>query len=128
MKARKSLVFLILLFFQPPALASTEVKQSVSPETHAAQQASRPITLDETDDPLNISRYIIGPGDVLELRLFDVPELSGEITVLNDGSVSLPLAGVVMMNGLTLQQAATKHNHCWKASYSARIAITRDQT
>ena len=108
MKARKSLTFIISLFFQLPALASTEVKELVLPETQSAQQISQPITLDETDDPLNISRYIIGPGDVLELRLFDVPELSGEITVLNDGSVSLPLAGVVMMNGLTLQQAAAK--------------------
>ena len=50
--------------------------------------------------------YIIGPGDVLDLRLFDAPELSGEISVLNDGSVSLPLVGYVVMSGLTLQQAA----------------------
>ena len=49
--------------------------------------------------------YIIGPGDVLELRLFDSPELSGPLEVLNDGSVSLPLVGSVRLTGLTLQQA-----------------------
>ena len=49
--------------------------------------------------------YIIGPGDVLELRLFDSPELSGPLEVLNDGSVPLPLVGSVRLTGLTLQQA-----------------------
>lgn len=49
--------------------------------------------------------YIIGPGDVLELRLFDSPELSGQLEVLNDGSVPLPLVGSVRLTGLTLQQA-----------------------
>ena len=105
MRAGKSLAFIASLFFQLPApLVAAETKELVSPEIQPAQ----PVFEDETNGPLSISRYIIGPGDVLELRLFDVPELSGEITVLNDGSVSIPLAGVVMMNGLTLQQAAAK--------------------
>ena len=105
MRAGKSLAFIASLFFQLPVpLVAAETKELASPEIQPAQPAFE----DETNGPLSISRYIIGPGDVLELRLFDVPELSGEITVLNDGSVSIPLAGVVMMNGLTLQQAAAK--------------------
>ena len=50
--------------------------------------------------------YIIGPGDVLDLKLFDAPELSGPLEVLNDGSVALPLVGSVVLSGLTLQQAS----------------------
>ncbi len=50
--------------------------------------------------------YIIGPGDVLDLKLFDAPELSGPLEVLNDGSVALPLVGIVVISGLTLQQAS----------------------
>ena len=49
--------------------------------------------------------YIIGPGDVLDLKVFDAPELSGQLDVLNDGSVPLPLIGSVRLSGLTLQQA-----------------------
>ena len=49
--------------------------------------------------------YIIGPGDVLALTLFDAAELSGELTVMNDGTVPLPLVGSVRLSGLTLQQA-----------------------
>ena len=58
------------------------------------------------NDPLQGDVYIIGPGDVLELNLFDAPELSGALDVLNDGSVSLPLVGSVVLSGLTLQQAS----------------------
>lgn len=54
---------------------------------------------------LQDNAYILGPGDVLELKLFDADELSGALSVLNDGTVSLPLVGSVRVVGLTLQQA-----------------------
>jgi polysaccharide export outer membrane protein len=50
--------------------------------------------------------YIIGPGDQLELKLFDAPELSGVIEILNDGSGSPALLGSVRLSGLTLNQAS----------------------
>ena len=63
------------------------------------------ITVLPSDDNLQGDAYIIGPGDGLELNLFDAPELSGALDVLSDGSVSLPLVGSVVLSGLTLQQA-----------------------
>ena len=52
-----------------------------------------------------IDAYLLGPGDVLELKLFDAPELSGNLEILNDGTVSLPLLGSVRLTNLTLSQA-----------------------
>lgn len=49
--------------------------------------------------------YILGPGDVLDIRLVDAPDLSGPVTIMSDGTVSLPLIGSVRLSGLTLQQA-----------------------
>ncbi|MEE4239452.1 MAG: SLBB domain-containing protein, partial [Anderseniella sp.] len=49
--------------------------------------------------------YILGGGDQLSLVLYDVPELSTTLDVLNDGTVSLPLLGHVRVQGLTLSQA-----------------------
>jgi len=49
--------------------------------------------------------YILGAGDGLDLKLFDAPELSGGLEVLNDGTVSLPLIGSVRVHGLTISQA-----------------------
>ena len=68
-------------------------------------RAAQPKALQTNQAFLEEDSYIIGPGDVLELRLFDSPELSGPLEVLNDGSVPLPLIGSVRLTGLTLQQA-----------------------
>jgi polysaccharide export outer membrane protein len=56
--------------------------------------------------PLGDDAYLLGPGDQLELKLFDAPELSGPLEVLNDGTASLPLVGSVRLTGLSLSQAS----------------------
>lgn len=43
----------------------------------------------------------IGPGDLLEISVFDTPELSGKVRVSNSGDVSLPLIGALHVAGLT---------------------------
>ncbi len=50
--------------------------------------------------------YLIGPGDILELTLLDVPDYSGEYTVLNDGSITLPLIGSIYLNNLSITKAS----------------------
>ncbi|KMM17589.1 sugar transporter [Synechococcus sp. GFB01] len=50
--------------------------------------------------------YILGTGDGLLLRFLAVPDLSGPIEILNDGTASLPLLGIVRLGGLTLSQAS----------------------
>src|SRR6266481_7132917 len=35
--------------------------------------------------------YVIGNGDLLEISVFDVPELSKEVRVSQTGSISIPL-------------------------------------
>ena len=61
---------------------------------------------DFSSSAVQVDAYLIGPGDLLSLKLFDAPEMSGELKVLSDGSVSLPLVGSVVLSGLTLQQAS----------------------
>ena len=51
--------------------------------------------------------YIIGPGDILSLNLFDAPDFSGTYNVLKDGTINLPLIGSVYINNLTLAQATS---------------------
>jgi len=45
--------------------------------------------------------YVIGPEDLLEVNVFELPELKTTTRVLGDGTVSLPLLGVVQAAGLT---------------------------
>ncbi|MFM7423915.1 MAG: polysaccharide biosynthesis/export family protein [Elainella sp.] len=53
--------------------------------------------------------YTLGPGDQIELNIFDVPELSGATAgryiVQLDGTINLNWAGVVRVQGLSLVQA-----------------------
>lgn len=45
--------------------------------------------------------YRLGPGDKVRVVVFEEDQLSGEFIVGNDGSVALPLIGVVKAGGLT---------------------------
>ena len=63
---------------------------------------------DQSVSTLQEDAYIIGPGDVLDLKFFDSEDLSGSLQVMNDGSVPLPLVGSVRLSGLTLQQATLR--------------------
>lgn len=50
--------------------------------------------------------YTLGAGDRLKMDVFDVPEYTGEYTVLIDGSLNLPILGAVSVRGMTLQGAS----------------------
>ena len=67
----------------------------------------------KTDNDLE-DKYIIGPGDQLNLKLFDFPEYSGIYNVISDGTLNLPLLGAVKVNHLTLNQASEKIENLYK--------------
>jgi polysaccharide export outer membrane protein len=48
--------------------------------------------------------YVIGPEDVLQIDVFNVPELKRTVRVSNDGMVGLTLIGRVRAAGLTVDQ------------------------
>ena len=57
--------------------------------------------------PIQKDHYLIGPGDILTLTLFDAPEFSGDYSVLNDGTLQLPLIGTIYLDNLSISQAST---------------------
>ncbi len=51
----------------------------------------------------------IGPGDLIGVEVFDVPELTREARVSDSGFISMPLVGVpIQVNGLTTAEAEEK--------------------
>lgn len=97
-----------------PAQAQTQPTSPlpVQPAPRGASGApirSRPMARPTAAIPLAVSQddtYLLGPGDQLELKLFDAPELSGSVEILNDGTASLPLLGNVRLTGLSLSQSS----------------------
>ena len=57
---------------------------------------------------IDTSEYILGPGDKIFLRYFGEKEFSGEVDILNDGTISIPIVGDTNVTGLTKKMAEEK--------------------
>ena len=53
--------------------------------------------------PANPS-YVVGPNDVLAIRVFDEPQLSDKFQVDTDGSITYTVVGRVMVGGKTVRE------------------------
>lgn len=51
--------------------------------------------------PVDPKTYLVGPEDILVVRVWREPELSGPVAVRPDGQITLPLVGDVQAGGLT---------------------------
>lgn len=51
------------------------------------------------------SEYVLGPGDVIRVNVFQSPELSLETRLSESGAVSYPLLGQVRLGGLAVPEA-----------------------
>jgi polysaccharide export outer membrane protein len=56
--------------------------------------------------PANARVLRISTGDLIELGVFDTPELSGRLRVSESGEVMLPVAGAIRLAGMTSAEAA----------------------
>ena len=55
-----------------------------------------------------VREYKIGAKDLLEITVFEFPELSQTVRVSEDGTISLPLLGSVAIEGMTKEQVQGK--------------------
>ena len=54
---------------------------------------------------LQLDPYILGPGDELNIEVLNSEISSGEYTILNDGTINIPLVGDVNLKGRTIKDA-----------------------
>jgi len=71
-----------------------------------------------------VRAYRIGPGDLLELKVFQVEELSQTVRVSEDGSITLPLLGRVLVEGLTQEGVVQKLTGLLQAKYVKNPQVT----
>lgn len=83
----------------PPALPPSGASQPMPLPTTVAPPMPNPPSLPQADDS-----YTLGPGDKIQISIFNVPELSGEARVAIDGTVSLPWIGNMPLYQLTIAQ------------------------
>ncbi len=86
---------------QAASSAETESPSSTTKAAHADSKAAS-----ETQ-PMRDTALRLGVGDLLELNVYNVPELSTKTRVGSNGDVYLPLIDYVHVDGLTLEEAQT---------------------
>lgn len=70
-----------------------------------------------------VAGYRIGPKDLLDIRVFEVPELNIERRVSEEGTISLPLIGDVPVQGLTDVELADRLKALLEAKYVQRASV-----
>src|SRR4030067_12103 len=72
-----------------------------------------------------VKEYKIGPKDLLEITVFDLPGLDQTVRVSEDGTITLPLLGAVKIDGLTKDELETKLAGLLEAKYlkKARVSV-----
>src|SRR5690242_13574399 len=85
------------------ALALACICSLLPPPMHGQSQA------EQAGGTVAEANAAIGAGDVLDVEVFDTPELSAESARVNqDGEVNLPVLGAVKVAGFTVAEAARK--------------------
>ena len=61
--------------------------------------------------------YVLRPNDVVELSVYEEPDLAKIATILKTGEASFPLIGAVNLKGLSLGKASEKIRALYAADY-----------
>ncbi len=68
--------------------------------------------------------YKIGPGDLIEIKVFDVPELNITVRVSGNGLITLPLIGNITAEGLTRSQLENRLAAMLEKNYLKNAQVT----
>ena len=102
-------ILICLVLFPTIALGGSERNAQTEPSSRT-QQASRkeqPARTTRTSPAQPGGDYRIGPGDVIDVAVWDNEDLSRTVPVRPDGKISLPLLDDVQAAGLTPEELQT---------------------
>jgi polysaccharide export outer membrane protein len=105
------------------ALAAGLAVAAASAQTPPQAKAQTPAQTQEAKD-IFVRAYRVGPGDLLELKVFEVDQLSQTVRVSEDGSITLPLLGRVVVEGLTQDGVVQKLTGLLQAKYVKNPQVT----
>ncbi len=116
---KKTVCLWLMVLVAAGALVARDPGQSV--RTQALQ--GQDLQAQEAKD-LFVKAYRIGPGDLLEIKVFELEQLSQVVRVSEDGSITLPLLGRVEVEGLTQDGVVQKISGLLQAKYVKNPQVT----
>jgi len=104
----------LLMFVAVISAALSVLAQEAKPQDQDAQAAR----------DIFVKAYRIGPGDLLEIKVFELEQLSQVVRVSEDGSITLPLLGRIELEGLTQDGTAAKISGLLAVKYVKNPQVT----
>ena len=71
-----------------------------------------------------VTEYIVGPKDLLEIRVLEIPDLNVERRVSDNGVIDLPLLGELPVTGLTTAALRDRIQSMLTAKYVNRANVS----
>lgn len=104
---------------EPSAKSNKYDNQKILDSTQLNEDSSQSTLPDETNKLIEQiklleksakpeSDYIIGPEDLLEIRVFELPELSNTVRVSSDGKINIPPIGDIHVDGMPKAEVEKK--------------------
>jgi polysaccharide export outer membrane protein len=118
---------------QDPAQAPIQ-EQAQMPAQETTQQSSNPelkpnpLETLRKFEPTDDEEYRLGKGDEITVDFAGQPDLAAKLVVGPDGRITLPLAGDVMLSGLTRPEAAQAIETALSSYYSnlsVQVSVTK---
>ena len=75
-------------------------------------------------DAVQGNDYQLGPKDLLEIRVLEIPDLNVERRVSDSGMIDLPMVGALPVNGLTAKEVSDKLVKLLTAKYVNRANVS----
>ena len=93
----------------------------VSPNLESTEDWNRRLrerfTLTDSTPTIDPQEYVIGPEDVLDINVFEAPEMNRDVRVSASGEISLPLLGAVAAGGHTPRELETNLEELLRQKY-----------
>lgn len=115
MKKLSTLLYTIISIGSGLTLASPAMAQNVGSPMEPFLSVPTPQPDGQSPSPASASsqvllggldeNYLLGPGDVIQVEVFNVPEYSGNHRIATDGTITLPTIGRFRIAGLSSSQA-----------------------
>jgi len=118
---------LALLRAQTQALAPTP-QLDTSQQPPEPQLKPNPLETLRNFEPAEDEEYRLGKGDEIAVEFVGRPDLAAKLVIGPDGRITLPLAGEVMLAGLTRAEAAKAVESALSSYYSnlaAEVTVTK---